>query len=304
MIEVKFHKGNSKIYNVSFENYVEATKEKFPYVNFGKHGKEAYAICPLCENPVKILGIYAKLEKQRAHARHFHESIPGLADFDAGKYINCPYHNKNADYVRETRNLRDITPLNKEVLLLAHDHFDKCIYILKKTTGLVISSPLARAIAIDYMAHPGYMTYNITRENVPYIMGLCMTGKSLVKRLVIEDSPIYEMIKDKKEVSLELVNFNTKYSNQKPLYKIESKVGYLDLCFNISRYRYCADSTSGLQEYLKLHIGIGDGSGTYQTYAEKEISVDPYLFNKLIHATNKIKPKPEILNIADEILVL
>lgn len=304
MVEVKFHKGISKIYGVSLEEFSEATKEKNPYVKIGKQGKEAYGICPLCENPVKLLGIYAKLEKQREHARHVKSDVKGLADYDENKYLNCPYHRERADYVREIRRPAEMNAFNEEILLLAHDYFDKCIYILKRVTGLSISSSLAEEIAIDYMNHPGYMTYNINRENVPYIMGLCMTGKNLVKRVIKEDSPLYEMLKDKREVSLVLLPENSKFKSSKPYYRIESNIGYLELVFNISRYRYVSDKTKKLREYLKFHIGIPDGKGTYETYAEKEIEIDPFLFNKLIHSTNATEPKRELIDIADRVLVL
>lgn len=304
MIEVKFHKGNSKVFKVSRKEFVEATKEKRPYTNLGPKGKEAYGICPLCENPVKLLGVYAKLKKQRSHARHYKDDIYGLADFNEFRYLHCPYHRERADYVREIRNREDITPFNQEILALAHNYFGKCIYILRKTTGLVISDKLARDIAIDYMAHPGYMTYDITRENVPYIMGLCMTGKNIVKRLIEKDSPLYEMLKNKKEVSLVLIKSNSKHETSKPLYRIENKTDYLELSFNISRYRYVADKTSKLREYLKLHIGIPDNQGTYVTYAEKEIEIDPFLFSKLINSKKAPAPKQELVDIANDILVL
>lgn len=192
---------------------------------------------------------------------------------------------------------------NEKILQLAHDYFDKCIYILRKTTGLVISSVLAETIAKEYMAHPGYMTYDISRENVPYIMGLCMTGKNLIKRVIEENSPLYDMIRDKKEVSLILLPPDPKYKKSDRLYRIESNKGYLDLSFNISRYRFASDKTSKLREYLKLHIGIPDGQGTYETYAQKEIEVDPFFFSKLIQAKKALNPKPELVDIADRILV-
>ena len=299
MIEIKFHKGVSKIYGVSREEFAEATKERSPYVRFGTNGKEAYGICPLCENPVKLLGIYAKLEKQRSHGRHYSNDVQGLINFDEYTYLRCPYHRKKSDYISEIRNTEDMTEFNKEILKLAHDYFDTCIYVLRNVTGLVISVALAEDIALDYKAHPGYMTYDVTRENVPYIMGMCMTGKNLVKRVIEQDSPLYDMLKDKKEVSLVLLD-----NTAKPMYRIESNVGYLDLSFNISRYRYVADSTTKLREYLKLHIGRADGMGTYETYAEKEVEVDPFLFTKLIRSANKPKPRPEFVDIANRILVL
>lgn len=301
MIEIKFHKGISKIYGVSREEFVEATKEKSPYLQLGANGKEAFGICPLCENPVKLLGVYAMLKKQKSHARHYKHNIQDLVDFDEYTYLRCPYHRKKADYICEVRQSSDMTEFNKEILMLAHDYFDTCIYILRKVTGLVISIALAEEIAKDYKMHPGYMTYDITRENVPYIMGLCMTGKNLVKRVIEENSPLYDMLKDKKEVYLELLP--QQYKTSKRFYRIESNVGYLDLNFNISKYRFSADDTSKLREYLKLHIGIPDGKGTYNTYAEKEIEVDPFLFTKLIHSTNVPEPKKEIKDIADRFLL-
>lgn len=304
MREVKFHKGLSKVYGISRSEFLEATKESEPYMQYVKGKKEAFALCPLCENPVKLLGVYARLEKQSPHARHFKNDIPGLANYDEYKYLQCPYHKENAIYITEARSRKDITDFNKEILALAHDYFDKCIYILRKTTGLVISDKLAEEIAIDYMMHPGYMTYDITRENVPYIMGMCMRGKSLVKRMVEENSPLYEMLKDKKDISLELITPSLEYKSARKLYRIESKEGYLGISFNITRYRYATSTNSRLKEYLKLHIGIPDGKGTYNTYAEKEIEVDPFFFNKLIHSRNARAPRKELVDIADRILVL
>ena len=90
------------------------------------------------------------------------------------------------------------------------------------------------------------------------------------------------------------------------LYRIEKKESdtYLGLMFSIVNYRFVAGKTSKLREFMKLHIGIPDGKGTYKTYAEKEIEIDPFFFNKLIHFKNSPRPKKELMDIADRILVL
>lgn len=304
LIEVKFHKGFSKLYEVSLENFKKATKENDKYKKKGPDGNEAYAICPLCENPVKLLGVYRKLEKQRPHARHCRKSVDGLADHNEYTYQNCPNHRERADYVKEIRPLDSMSDYNREILALAHDYFDKCIYILRKTTGLVISNALAETIALDYMSHPGYMTFDITRENVPYMMGLCMTGKTLIKRVIEKDSPLYEMLKNKKEINLLPLENKSGAETNKQLYRVESNIGYLELSFDIVNYRFVAGKTSKHREFIKLHIGIPDGEGTYETYAEKEIEVDPFFFNKLIHSKNALPPRKELADIADRILVL
>lgn len=298
MIEIKLHKGHSQIFPVSPRTYLEATKETYPYVQEDRNGKVAFAICPLCENPVKLLGIYAKLPKQNPHVRHYKSDVSDLADFYEYSYKKCPYHKRNANYIFEARNRKSMSGLNWEVLRLAREYFGTCIYILQKTTGLIISDRLATEIANDYMAHPGYMAYDITTENVPYIMGMCMRGKSLVKRLIVKESPLYEMLYNKEETRLVELPYAEKYT--KPLYRIESNVGYLDLMFNISQYRYFSTSTSGLREYLMLHIGIGDGLGTYQEFARKEIPVDPFLFSKLIQSA--FPQKDSFIEIADRVI--
>lgn len=298
MIEVKLHKGNSQIFPVSPKEYLSATKETYPYVQVDRNGKSAFAICPLCENPVKLLGLYSKLEKQNPHARHYKSDVPDLADFYEFSYKKCPYHKRNADYIFEVRNRKSMSDLNWYVLGLARDYFGTCIYILQKSTGLIISDRLAEEIAKDYMAHPGYMAYDITRENVPYIMGMCMRGKPLMKRLIAKNSPLYKMLYNKEETRLiELPNTN---NFPHPLYRIESNVGYLDLKFNIVQYRYSSSPTSGLREYLTLHIGIGDGMGTYKELASKEIPVDPFLFSKLIHTS--FPQKVSLIEIANHIM--
>lgn len=306
MIEVKFHKGLSAVYDVSAETFKTVTKEQAPYVQSDQAGKNAYGICPLCENPVKLLGVYAKLKKQEPHARHYKHDIKDLADFSEYKYLRCPYHKKKADYVMEIRRPEEMDTFNAEILKLAHDYFDKCIYILQKETGLIISDALAKEIAIDYMMHPGYMTYDITRNNVPYIMSLCMAGKNLVKRVIRENSPLYEMLKDKPEVTLVQLSSKPEYKSMVPVYRIESNVGFLNLSFNISNYRYTSDYNTRLHEYLKLHIGIPDGKGTYELYAQKEIEVDPFYFPNLIRSKKSNIPpaKQTLKDIADEILVI
>lgn len=298
MQKVKYHFGSQKVYDVSLTSFKEITQENFPYLRRNKGKKEAYALCPLCENPVKLLGIYARLEKQRPHARHATSDIDGLADFDEITYLRCPNHRQNANYENELRNPEDVTPLNEEILRLAHDQFDRCIYLIKEATGLVVSENLAEELAVDYMAHPGYMTYDANRENIPWIMALCMRGKMLINRIIIEDSPLYKMLKGKDSIFLEPLQGKGKNK----LYRIKRKKEYCEMSFNISQYRFRMDSQSTLHEYIKLHIGVPDGMGTYRTFAEKEIEIDPYSFNRLIHSGNEKYRNKKLLDIADRYL--
>ncbi len=148
------------------------------------------------------------------------------------------------------------------------------------------------------------MTYDITKQNIPYIMGICMTGKNLMNRVIEEDSPLYNMLKNKNELNLTELPLDENYKNNKKKYRIESKEGYLQLSFNMTRYRFVAKTTSNYKEYITLHIGIPDGEGTYKEYAKKEIEIDPFFFNKMINSKNKIPMNEKYKEIADKYLVL
>ena len=304
MIEVKYHKGNSKVHEVSREDFVKATNELAPYMVVDKNGKNAYAICPLCENPVKLIGIYVDMEKrkQREHARHCKYNVANISDFVIEKYERCPYHRKNPDYIMEPRRPEDMTQLNKDILQSAHDHFGECLYIISKITGLYISNNLAEKIATDYMAHPGYMTYDVTRENIPYIMGCCLTGIYIRGRVIMENSPLYNMLKNVDGIHLERLESRENSNSKIVKYRI-NEIPYKGLIFHLMNYKFEANTTEKLKEYITINISIPDGEGTFDTFMSQEIELDPYFFNKLINKGNW-KANGEIQKIADKVLVL
>ena len=256
MIEVKYHKGN-KAHEISRKDSVKATNELAPYMVVDKNGKNAYAICPLCENP---------------------------------------------DYIMEPRRPEDMTQLNKDILQSAHDHFGECLYIISKITGLYISNNLAEKIATDYMAHPGYMTYDVTRENIPYIMGCCLTGIYIRGRVIMENSPLYNMLKNVDGIHLERLEPRENSSSKIVKYRI-NEIPYKGLIFHLMNYRFEANTTEKLKEYVTINISIPDGEGTFDTFMSQEIELDPYFFNKLINKGNW-KANDEIQKIADKVLVL
>ena len=84
------------------------------------------ALCPRCNNPVTILGIYKKIDVA-PHARHAKEiSIPNVVQYDEYKFQHCPYHNKRANYI--TLTMADTLAKNY-VIMRAYNYIDATIYI-------------------------------------------------------------------------------------------------------------------------------------------------------------------------------
>ncbi len=79
----------SKSIKLSKENFEKHTLKRFPYYYKDLKGKMYYfAVCPICNNPIQIIGLYFN---KKPYARHFKKSIKFLAEFNQEDYFNCPY---------------------------------------------------------------------------------------------------------------------------------------------------------------------------------------------------------------------
>ena len=62
MRRFKLHTGKAKVYDLTKEIYLSETKKDAHYSITGKDGcKRNFAVCPACDNPIQILGLYKKL---------------------------------------------------------------------------------------------------------------------------------------------------------------------------------------------------------------------------------------------------
>jgi hypothetical protein len=54
----KVKPGMSRIYPVSRENYEAATGQGEKYRKEGRGGESYFAVCPACDNPIQMIGLY------------------------------------------------------------------------------------------------------------------------------------------------------------------------------------------------------------------------------------------------------
>lgn len=68
MRRFKLHTGKAKVYDLTKEIYLSETKKDAHYSITGKDGcKRNFAVCPACDNPIQILGLYKKLANTDNH---------------------------------------------------------------------------------------------------------------------------------------------------------------------------------------------------------------------------------------------
>ena len=125
MREIKFTTNYEPVLSFSDQNFKTKYEERVGnnpgYVQKVRGETKHLALCPRCNNPVAILGIYKKINVA-PHARHAKEvNIPNVAQYDEYTFQNCPYYNKRADYIKEYVDETE-EPQRRELYKLAKEH--------------------------------------------------------------------------------------------------------------------------------------------------------------------------------------
>lgn len=90
--------GRAESIVISQESYMGCTGGVAPWRRDGDKGPSYYAVCPLCDNPIQIVGLFRRQEESRArrpYGRHHRGDVPGLCRYDEDAYLHCPYADPN-----------------------------------------------------------------------------------------------------------------------------------------------------------------------------------------------------------------
>ncbi|SDB14583.1 hypothetical protein [Eubacterium oxidoreducens] len=159
MIEIKYHKGFVPTYPVDKKSFEDKTHREFPYAQKDNY----YALCPICENPVILLGLKKTILNKKPHARHTKYDVEGISDFEEIKYEKCPNHKKTSNYILETRNE---TAESIELYHLARENFDKIIYLIRQHLPIIISTNDAKKLLKYFITHKGWTYPNANEHNL------------------------------------------------------------------------------------------------------------------------------------------
>lgn len=247
------------------------------------------ALCPRCNNPVVILGIYKKIDVA-PHARHSKGiNIPSVVQYDEYKFENCPYHKKRANYIKEYVPETE-EPQRQELYKIAKEHYDKAIYLLQEETGIYITLAMAETLAENYVIMRAYNYIDATIYNIPWYLIYSFTGFPLYHMIVRKNTTLYR--------HLLRLGFVLKDSKVKGCVYVENNEGYL---LTATNYRYVVDENDNLNEWLDFSIIHPDDTVTdtllYVPVDRFSISVDSYHFGNLINY-QKWTPRQNVLDIA------
>lgn len=262
--------GISESIPINEENFTEKTKKQEPYYITKGNGKiSCRAVCPLCDNPIQIIGLYKKEEEStiKPYGRHHKGDVKGLARYDQTSYENCPY--SNPDHAKANTKRKPKDPTAQALYRIMREDFDKIIYILGKTIGFHISIGFAKKLLLRWKANEGWRYYHSTYANLPYMLLYAEPAHSMFGRILPKDGEIYpKLLHCGRNFAFE--------ENGDHYVKIVQKDGaFLDATFYLSNHRYTQNGEH-LTETYKIVIVEGK-----EVVYEKEIEVEEDYLNKL-----------------------
>ena len=294
MREIKFTTNYEPVLSFSDQDfktkYEERVGNNTGYVQKVRGETKHLALCPRCNNPVAILGIYKKINVA-PHARHAKEvNIPNVAQYDEYKFQNCPYHNKRADYIKEY--VDETEELQRQDLYkIAKEHYDKAIYLLQKETGIYITLAMAETLAENYVIMRAYNYIDATVYNIPWYLIYSFHGFPLYHMIIRKNSTLYKHLLQQ--------GFVLKNSKIKEHIYVADNKGCL---LTATNYRYVVDKNDNLNEWLDFSILRPDDKVTdtllYVAMDRFSIKVDSYYFGNLINYSDW-NPRQKVLHIAE-----
>lgn len=157
-------------------NYRKITKENFEAdtdfdeLYYPKNKKSQYAVCPACDNPISIIGLYNPDTKIRPYGKHFPKTVEKLAVYDRYRYESCPY----ASHIwldTDKKVKKKIDGISKEIIEFMQSNFDSIIRLLRKFTGIIFNDKLIEEMLQQFFCVEGYNYHHINISNCAWIFG-------------------------------------------------------------------------------------------------------------------------------------
>ncbi len=295
MRRFKLVQGDGKPYGITKENFEKLTKKEKPYVMMGADGETRnFGICPACDNPIQLIGLYKKLgNTDKPYGRHYNRDA-AIAAHNEQAYKYCPY--ASHVYKRTEKQLKDkLTDFEKNIYNTVRDYFDSAIYLLRKILGIYISPKYAEQILREYLASKGYMYYGATYYNIPWMLLYFCIAKPVYGKLVREGSPLYEMLKDRSDVVL-------KPTEGRDYYKVDKSGDWLDLQYSfILHERKVVDDE--VREEIHFQLFSSDKQGIPVEKADMVLDINEYRFPNLIHSEDSVQYRnDELLQVASRLM--
>lgn len=291
----KIKTGNCPIYNIDKDLFETLTKRKDPYYPDNKIENGQFAVCPKCDNPIRIIGMY-EIHKNNtsAYGKHHTKSIPNLAKYRQSYYDDCPLASKNRHIDKGSRR-SELLELEINIYNLMREHFDKVVYVLQKSVDIKFGEKTLRKLLTAYIHQKGYMYKWAYLNNIPYMLGYIPSAKPILGQFIKVNSALHNAIKSNcKNAAFEKCCYDG--------YERLTKKGnnFLDLNFVFLHHSFTEQGNDTI-ETLEFEVFETKNSKN-KTIFKKTLIVDEQYFLNLVNNYDNWHENEHILNIAREIM--
>lgn len=194
---------HEEIYEISRSKFEELTRNHEPYTMIEKDGeKKNFAVCPACDNPIQLIGLYKKLENTaQPYGKHYNRDVENLAMHNEQAYRFCPYASHKYK-VNKAKKRDKLTDFERKIYYSMRENFDLVVEFVKRETGIFISNGLAEEMLYEYLASKGYMYYWAALYNIPWMLLYFTMSKKCYKMMVKKGSEIHQYLATRKDVKL------------------------------------------------------------------------------------------------------
>lgn len=294
----KVRQGNFKRFRISEKNYIKETGNDPIYFQKNQSGGVSYfAVCPECENPIQLIGLFKNTKEsgRRAYGKHTGHDIPAIALHCEEDYLSCIYAKPN--YKRAASNKKNLNShLVQRILRLLMNQFDHIIDILSKDMQMRITYPTAEKMLNTYLQQDGFLYRDSTLNNLPWKFAHATLCSCLFGRQIVRDGDLHATLQDRCPDIVFEDTFDPKYV------AIENKSQqYLDIRYGF--YGHKREFSQGrLQESIQFWVYRGKPSHVTTIY-EKTISIVPELFASLMHIpASNARRNTQYLTIAKQLI--
>jgi hypothetical protein len=193
---IKFRDGRTAPhFEVNRANYEQETKLSKPWEQLADDGKaRQYAICPKCDNPVQLIGIYKELKGKRPYGAHAGKDIEGLAKHNLGRYQFCPLSRKGLK-VRPDEHDAKPDKIHIELYEVMKNNFDRVVYFIENMLDFEGSENFWRRRLETYVASGGYLFRWISLENLPWAFCyIALVNQDLYNQKLKVSGKVYQSI--------------------------------------------------------------------------------------------------------------
>lgn len=274
------------------------TKCGYPWYRPSAHGRKSqFAVCPACDNPIQLIGLY-ELPPNVKHpfGKHHGRSIDDLAPLDVEERDNCPYFKPRQHHKSERKSRFEGTP--RKILELLISQFDRVVYLLEKETNLRFSHKTLRKMLREYQGERGFMYTGASLRNVPWCFAYMSDATNLYGQSIRNEALASAILAHVPEAHIDEVTHQL--TARKPLDGSKPRFFELSLCF--LQHRFHKQEDGHLLESMKLNISVRwDNQVEFQDVYEEIIEFNHDFFDRLINTPpQRAQRNQRLLDIAQE----